>query len=118
MLLVLLHSLVEKGLEALEDGELSCGSNLECTQVAGILLEQELENSHTITTVAAFMQWWLRRGPNKIRALDFCCCCCCCCKFGNGFAQCKLYLAALVHRQINDDISLCFFVSKQLDYGE
>jgi hypothetical protein len=27
MLLVLLHSLVEKGLEALEDGELSCGSN-------------------------------------------------------------------------------------------
>jgi hypothetical protein len=37
---------------------------------------------------------------------------------GNGFAQCKLYLAALVHRQINDDISLCFFVSKQLDYGE
>jgi hypothetical protein len=83
MLPVLLHSLVEKGLEALEDGELSCGSNLECTQVAGILLEQELENSHTITTIAACMQWWLRWSPNKIRALDFCCCCCC--KLGERF---------------------------------
>jgi len=83
MLLVRLHSLVEKGLEALEDGELSCGSNLECTQVAGILLEQELENSHTITTIAACMQWWLRLSLNKIRALDFCCCCCC--KLGERF---------------------------------
>jgi hypothetical protein len=38
--------------------------------------------------------------------------------WGNGFAQCKLCLAALVHHQIKDDISLCFFVSKQLDYGD